>query len=72
MKAKELRNLTGKELQQRMQERQSDIITFRMQMKTGVVDNVRGAREARRDIARIKTILVERERAAVGEQKESS
>ncbi len=73
MKAKELRDLTGKELQQRMQERQSDIITFRMQMKTGVVDNVRGARQARRDIARIKTILGERERAArTGEQKEPS
>jgi ribosomal protein L29 len=35
-----------------------------MQLATGVVDNVRGAREARRDIARMKTILRERELAA--------
>lgn len=37
-----------------------------MQSATGVVDNVRGAREARKDIARIKTIQTERERAQAG------
>jgi len=35
-----------------------------LQQATGVVDNVRMARTARRDIARIKTILGERARAA--------
>jgi ribosomal protein L29 len=35
-----------------------------MQQATGVVDNVRAARNARQDVARIKTIMNERKRAA--------
>ena len=68
MKARELRDMTGEELLQHQEERQNDLINFRMQLATGVVDNNRAAREARRDIARIKTILREREiTAARGE-----
>lgn len=66
MKAKELRDLTREELLQRQRERVNDLITFRMQLTTGVVDNSRAAREARRDIARIKTILRERELTQAG------
>lgn len=64
MKASELRELTGDELSQRLRERCDDLHTFRMQMATGTVDNVRAARGARRDIARIKTILRQRELTA--------
>lgn len=64
MKAGELRELTEEELEQRLRERSDDLVTFRMQMVTGVVDNVRAARNARRDIARIKTVLRERALAA--------
>ncbi len=64
MKARELREQTSEELQQRLKERYDALMTFRIQMATGVVDNTRGARNARRDIARIKTILRERELAA--------
>jgi ribosomal protein L29 len=49
-----------------MGERLSDIVHFRLQQATGVVENVRAARSARRDIARIKTILRQREIAAKG------
>jgi len=42
-------------------DKRDDIMNFRLQLATGVVDNCRRAREARRDIARIKTILRERE-----------
>ena len=66
MKASELRELNEAELDKRLGERQSDIIHFRLQQATGVVDNVCGAREARKDISRIKTILREREAAAKG------
>ena len=66
MKASELRELNEAELDKRLGERQSDIIHFRLQQATGVVDNVCAAREARKDIARIKTILREREAAAKG------
>ena len=38
----------------------------RMQAVTGVVDNVRAPREARKDIARIKTVLRDREIKASG------
>lgn len=64
MKAKELRDLTNEEMRRREQERKNDLFAFRMQLATGVVDNVRAARDARRDIARIKTVLRQREIAA--------
>jgi large subunit ribosomal protein L29 len=64
VKANELREMTGEELQQRKSECQKDMISFRLQLATGVVENVRLAREARREIARIKTVLNEREAAA--------
>lgn len=61
MKATELRELTEDELRQQMQERSDALRNFRIQHATGAVENVRAARNARRDIARIKTILRERE-----------
>lgn len=63
MKAKDIRELTNEELQQQLKERNEALWAFRMQMSSGVVDNVRGARNARRDIARIRTILRQRELA---------
>lgn len=64
VKASELRELTDEELRQRLRDRNDDLFAFRMQLATGTVDNVRAARNARRDIARIKTLLREREMAA--------
>ncbi len=64
MRAKELRDKTNDALAQLIEERQADIVNFRLQLATGVVDNCRRARESRRDIARIKTIMKEREIAA--------
>ena len=61
MKARDFREQTDGELEQQLRERRDDLVAFRMQMATGVVDNVRASREARRDIARIKTVLRERE-----------
>lgn len=65
MKASELREKTGEELARLETDREKDLMNFRMQLATGVVDNVRAARAARRDIARIKTILKQRELAAM-------
>ena len=64
MRAREMRELTTEELEQLLQERRGALLAFRMQTATGVVDNVRAARNARRDLARIKTIMRERELAA--------
>lgn len=66
MKASELRELTDDELRQRLRERDDDLMAFRMQAVTGVMDNVRAPREARKDIARIKTVLRDREIKASG------
>lgn len=64
MKAKDLRDKTDDELRQIAVERTDDLMHFRLQAATGVVDNVKLARTARREIARIKTIQGERARAA--------
>lgn len=61
MKAIELRDKDNETLLKYIQERENDVSAFRMQVATGVVENVRAARAARRDIARIKTILRQRE-----------
>lgn len=64
MRAKELRDKTDDALLKIIEERQADIVNFRLQLATGVVENCRRAREARREIARVKTIMKEREIAA--------
>lgn len=66
MRANELREKTDDELNQILVDRNDDLIHFRLQMATGVVDNVKVSKEARRDIARIKTILNERAREGAG------
>jgi len=64
VKARDIRELTDEEILQRLRERSDALTAFRMQLATGVVDNCRAAREARRDIARIRTVLRERGAAA--------
>lgn len=59
-----MRELSNDALMKLLVERRDDIVNFRLQLATGVVDNCRRAREARRDIARIKTIIKERESLA--------
>jgi len=65
VKARDIRELTVDELQSQLKQRRDALMTFQLQSATGVVDNVRGARNARRDIARILTVLRERELAAM-------
>ena len=63
MKAAELREKNNDELIQLITEGNDTLMRFRLQMATGQVDNVCECRDARRNIARIKTILNERNRA---------
>lgn len=62
MKAKELREKMDVELDRLMRDRIDELMHFRIQQSTGVIDNVRSARAARRDVARIQTILNQRKR----------
>lgn len=63
MRANEFREKTDGELKQLLRDRNDDLMHFRVQSATGVVDNVRASREARKDMARIKTVVNERKRA---------
>ncbi len=66
MRADEIREKSDAELEQLIVEKTDDLMHFRMQSATGVVDDVRASRNARRDIARVHTILNERKRKAAG------
>lgn len=69
MQAKDLRDKNNEELIALLEERKKELINFRLKLVTGVVDNVRAGRLARKDIARIKTILRERELSEQGKKK---
>ena len=60
MKASELRELSAGELQSRLEELRKEQFNFRMQKATGQLGQPHLAAAARKDIARIKTLLAER------------
>jgi large subunit ribosomal protein L29 len=57
----ELRELSDDELQSQLREAKEELFNLRFQMATGQLDNNRRLRTVRRDIARIYTVLRERE-----------
>lgn len=59
--ANELRNMTDAELNQRLQEAYQELFNLRFRKATKQLDNTARIRVVRRDIARIKTIMRERE-----------
>ena len=64
MKASEIKELSKEELDQRFQETQKELFNLRIQQSTGQLEKASRIRELRRDVARIKTILNERAKAA--------
>jgi large subunit ribosomal protein L29 len=61
MKANEIRNLSTAELQSKINELKEELFNLRFQLATGQLDNPMRIRQVRKDIARAKTILRERE-----------
>jgi large subunit ribosomal protein L29 len=59
--AAELRELTDEELTLRVRESKEELFNLRFQMATGQLDNNRRLRVVRHDIARVYTIMRERE-----------
>lgn len=57
----ELRELTEEELVLRLREAKEELFNLRFQMATGQLDNNRRLRTVRHDIARIYTVMRERE-----------
>ncbi|WP_020520474.1 50S ribosomal protein L29 [Catelliglobosispora koreensis] len=60
-KPAELRELSGEELVTRLRECKAELFNLRVQGATGQLDNNRRLQVIRRDIARIYTIMRERE-----------
>jgi large subunit ribosomal protein L29 len=69
MKASDLRTRTGDELQEEVETLAKEIFNLRFQRASGQLENTARVRQVRRDIARIKTILGERGRAASSQDK---
>jgi len=61
MKANELRNLTTAEIEQKVAGYKEELFNLRFQLATGQLDNPHRIREVRKEIARAKTVLRERE-----------
>ena len=59
--AAELRELNDEELVLRLRESKAELFNLRFQMATGQMDNNRRLRTVRHDIARIYTVMRERE-----------
>ncbi|MFO7263074.1 MAG: 50S ribosomal protein L29 [Bacillaceae bacterium G1] len=61
MKASELRNMATNELEQHVKKLKEELFNLRFQLATGQLDNPARLRQVKKDIARAKTILRERE-----------
>ena len=61
MKANEIRNLSVEELEQKLGELKKDLFMLRMQHATNHLDNPIKISNVRRDIARVKTVLREKQ-----------
>lgn len=61
MKAADVRNYTDEELKKLLEEKKKQLMDLRFQHAMGQLRNTAQIKEVRRDIARIRTILRERE-----------
>ena len=64
MKASEIRELSAEELNAKLGDLKKDLFNLRLQHAVNQLDNPNKTVEVKRDIARIKTIIRERELAA--------
>jgi len=63
MKVKEIRELTTEQNEDKIVEAKDEIFKLRMQQATGNLEKPSKIHELRKDVARMKTILVERKEA---------
>lgn len=63
LRAKELRELSVNDLQQKLKESKKDLFNLRFQLATGQLENHNMIRNTKKDIARINTVITEKERA---------
>lgn len=61
MKAKDVRDLTENELEVKLSELKEELFNLRFQLATGQLDNPMRISAVRKNIARVKTVMRERE-----------
>jgi large subunit ribosomal protein L29 len=69
MKADKVRNLTEEELKHQESELADQLFKLKFQLNMGQTESLKKMRGLRKDIARVKTIMGERERAAASGKK---
>lgn len=65
MKANKVREMSSNELDLKLRELKGELFNLRFQMATGQLENPLKVKEVKKSIARIKTILKERELKSV-------
>ncbi|MFZ3262521.1 MAG: 50S ribosomal protein L29 [Terriglobales bacterium] len=66
MNADKIRNLTDVELQHQERDLADQLFKLKFQMNMGQTESLKKIRGLRRDIARVKTVMREQERATAG------
>ena len=61
MKAKEIRDLTTSEIETKVKSLKEELFNLRFQLATGQLENTARIREVKKSIARMKTVVRERE-----------
>ena len=61
MKASEIRELTAEELSSKLGELKKDLFNLRLQLATNQLDNTNKINEVKHDIARINTVIREKQ-----------
>ena len=69
MKSEKVRNLTAEELRHQEHELGDQLFKLKFQLNMGQTESLKKIRGLRKDIARVKTILAERGRAAATEKR---
>jgi large subunit ribosomal protein L29 len=69
MKVDKVRNLTEEELRHQERDLADQLFKLKFQLNMGQTESLKKIRGLRKDIARVKTIIGERERTAVAEKK---
>lgn len=65
MKANKIREMSSNELEHKLLELKGELFNLRFQMATGQLENAMKVKDVKKSIARVKTILRERELKAV-------
>jgi len=69
MKVEKIRNLTDEELRHQESELADQLFKLKFQMNMGQTESLKKMRGLRKDIARVKTLMGERQRATATEKR---